>query len=652
MNLLYDLEKVYDSNKDKIGETIVVNEKINRTAILLPIFHSLMSGHITVSIDMQGNFLDVVFAGPDDDIKTIIPVTLDSDSRTSGIAPHALNDRIDYITGDLKSYYILKDGGKSNENRHDAYIKQLEKWAESPFATPQVQAVLEYTSNHSLIEDIASRGLLLQKDGGYFDESQKIRNTDILSCNVRFIVQGDDSADSDYIPETWLDPTMYRSYIEYYNNLINQTFPHDYCYVSGENIPITLKHSNGIRATSDFGKLISSNEKLQIVYSSERYLSASDVATIGYITSCKAHNALKWLIALQGLSYNGNEDISLAWHDNGSPIVIPFYANTPNTFGKSMAKSFSNRTEYLEAMDEAFNQIFQDNEDSCNGVIHYLQLGSSLKGSLKGRISVLDYRIITAQEFYKNILTWHKTYFWYLSYGSFDFVGAPSVYDVVRAAYGHEDSKGQLSVASKALVAKAISRISDCLIENRPLPADIQKNLFAHATHPEHYKNAWNSVFSIACAVINGTKFKGGEIMLDYDRTDRDYLFGRLLAIANYAERKTFTITDSDRETNAIRYMSDFVKRPATTWEQLFRKLQIYLRKLNKYGSSDGEYYKDMINGILSSMNPSDFTNTPLGATYLLGYSSQSNYFSRRDYARSNAAGTDSASSESENTEV
>ena len=59
--------------------------------------------------------------------------------------------------------------------------------------------------------------------------------------------------------------------------------------------------------------------------------------------------------------------------------------------------------------------------------------------------------------------------------------------------------------------------------------------------------------------------------MLDYDRTDRDYLFGRLLAIANYAERKTFTSTDSGRETNAIRYMSDFVKRPATTWEQLFR---------------------------------------------------------------------------------
>ena len=77
-----------------------------------------------------------------------------------------------------------------------------------------------------------------------------------------------------------------------------------------------------------------------------------------------------------------------------------------------MAKSFSNRTEYLEAMDEAFNRIFQDNEDSCNGVIHYLQLGSSLKGSLKGRISVLDYRIITAQEFYKNILTCRKGSIW------------------------------------------------------------------------------------------------------------------------------------------------------------------------------------------------------------------------------------------------
>ena len=654
MNLLSDLEMVYDSNQDKIGKVIVVNEEYNRTAVLLPVFHSFMTGHITATIDMNGNLLDIAFATAEDEVKTIIPVTLDSDSRTSGIAPHALNDRIDYVSGDLNTCYYLKDGGKSNDARHAAYLKQLEGWADSPYATPKVQAVFEYTSKHSLIKELASRGLLLPDknytQSGYYDSSQKIRANDILTCNVRFIVKGDGS-DPDYIPETWLDPMMYQSYIGYYNEVVNETFPHDYCYISGENIPVTTKHSNGIRSLADFGKLISSNEKNQIVYSSDRFRSASQVATIGYITSCKAHNALKWLIALQGLSYNGNEDISLAWLDNGDPLTIPFYTNTPATLGKDMAKYFPNRTEYLETLDETFDQLFQESDGPNDSVIHYLELGSSFKGSLKGRIAILDYRIITAREFYKNILDWHKKYFWHLRYGSFHFVGAPSVIDVVKSAHGYEDSRGKLTVASKAVLVNAIKRIIKCIIEDRPIPADIQRNLFSHAVHPQNYKNNWEFLLTVTCAVANGNSYKGGEFMLDYDRTDRDYLFGRLLAIANYAERLTFTNSDKGRETNAIRYMTDFTKRPAMTWEQIFRKLQIYLKKLNRNGMKDGEYYNSMINKIVASMDPADFTNKPLGVTYLLGYSSQSDYFVRRDLARKASEKEASASKEDNTTE-
>ena len=54
---------------------------------------------------------------------------------------------------------------------------------------------------------------------------------------------------------------------------------------------------------------------------------------------------------------------------------------------------------------------------------------------------------------------------------------------------------------------------------------------------------------------------------LDKKETDRNYLYGRLLAVADRIEYLTYDEKDNGRVTNAKRYMSTFSQRPYETWK-------------------------------------------------------------------------------------
>ena len=67
---------------------------------------------------------------------------------------------------------------------------------------------------------------------------------------------------------------------------------------------------------------------------------------------------------------------------------------------------------------------------------------------------------------------------------------------------------------------------------------------------------------------------------LNYEKIDRDALYGCLLARLEKAERDTYKEKET-REPNAIRYMSAFGRRPLTVSAQIFEKLNVaYLPKL------------------------------------------------------------------------
>lgn len=107
----------------------------------------------------------------------------------------------------------------------------------------------------------------------------------------------------------------------------------------------------------------------------------------------------------------------------------------------------------------------------------------------------------------------------------------------------------------------------------------------------------------------------------DPNETNRSYLYGCLLAVADAAERSTYEKSESDRVTNARRYWSAFAQRPWTTWKIIEGKLRPYLDKSNEYGRRTGLRYEKMLNEIMDKFSIKEFEDdSALSPNYLLGY--------------------------------
>ena len=132
---------------------------------------------------------------------------------------------------------------------------------------------------------------------------------------------------------------------------------------------------------------------------------------------------------------------------------------------------------------------------------------------------------------------------------------------------------------------------------------------------------------TLACSLVK--KYRNEEnkqedwnVALDRNETDRNYLYGRLLAVADRIEYRTYDEKDRARVTNAKRYMTTFSQRPFDTWKVIEENIQPYF---NKLGIAERRYYEnllDEINNLFEVDNCED--NRRLNGLYLLGFHSQS----------------------------
>jgi CRISPR-associated protein Csd1 len=129
----------------------------------------------------------------------------------------------------------------------------------------------------------------------------------------------------------------------------------------------------------------------------------------------------------------------------------------------------------------------------------------------------------------------------------------------------------------------------------------------------------WSKALTIACALYRKHKYgkENFNMSLDATRKTRDYLFGRLLAIADVLEERTLSDAEKKRPTNATRYMQQFSQRPFSTWKQVHELLTPYFMRQGDNAS----YYKWLIAQVEDLFTPEDFiSNKPLTGEYLLGY--------------------------------
>ncbi|WP_455716048.1 type I-C CRISPR-associated protein Cas8c/Csd1 [Anaerosporobacter sp.] len=638
MGWLNDLYLTYEENKQMIAENLDTDR-----ATLLPIAHSTQNAQIEVTINEEGNYCKAIEI-PKDNAVTIIPVTEDSGSRGNGNNPHPLEDKLEYIAGDYE-YYT----GKDNHEKYQSFIQGLQRWSESEYSTWQVEAVYTYLSKKTIMKDLIDVGIVAWKDGKLSDK--KIEGIKQEEAFVRFVVRStsvDQETESECV---YQNKDLFDRYTEYY---LSQLKDMDICYVTGKRVPCSIKHPAKIRYSGDKAKLISANDTSGFTYRGRLY-DSTQVASIGYETSQKAHNALRWVISKQGFVL---DNLSVAvWEFSGKEI-IPIEKSTPEAFDDSF--------EFFE--NEASSEAIDFTNESYARKVRKASMGYSqnldtkarvsvmgVEAATTGRLSIRFYHTYIGCDYINRLLYWHTTCFWRLTYMKAPmgkvFVGAPSLKDIAIATFGDKNN---------TLIKSTVERLIPCVIDKKDIPMDLVRAAVIRASNPNAFDSLWeySKVLAIACAMVRKHHFEKGQkinktiainekeeysMALDKRNQDRSYLFGRLLGAAQEIETYALYVVNRDgeggrRASAAERYMQRFQRDPLNTWGRINDAIRPYVARLESISvlNSDDEVMNKRgriarnrllsLQGIYDLFQPGDFEKKePLTEVYLLGYNCQLN---------------------------
>lgn len=207
--------------------------------------------------------------------------------------------------------------------------------------------------------------------------------------------------------------------------------------------------------------------------------------------------------------------------------------------------------------------------------------------------------------------------------------GAPSFTDIINCAC---DTSDRSSKSYKRFAKDVKERLIECMFGGAQFPMSILNAACHKVTRPMGYDNirVWRRDFEIACSLwkkhyIDETRKQHRQedvitMYLEPNRDDRDYLYGRLLALAdNFEESVLRKQGVKDRPTNAIKLMSNFTAKPYTTWGTLWKQLTPYLKSAN-----GGSWFRNEVDDVMALFKEGDFEdNKALSPMFLLGYSCQ-----------------------------
>ena len=641
MNWMEELSDLYEKNREKAG---LVSYKYYQTKngeekipfILLPVFHTTVTAQITVTIDENGVFLGAESVDNADKL-TIIPVTDKSLARTANPEPHPLCDNLKYLAGDYMQYCKGKKD-KDFGRYYSAYIESLQDWHQSSFTHEKVDAVYHYLKKGTLVRDLIEQNVLHPDENGIVTDKGKIQNIAQTDSFVRFRVmrtlrEGEnllEDTTGKFRSECWLDQTLQQCYIDYYKSKQDTK---DLCYLSGEVTAISYLHPKKIRHEGDGAKLISANDEQNYTYRG-RFRDKNEAFSIGYEASQKVHNALKWIIRKQG--YKWDELYIVIWESDLNPLP-DIYADTDSVCGNSEdlwgdEEEIQKPVPYL-GTNMRGAQRFQK---AMRGYERDLKPGSrtvlmSLDAATTGRLAMTEFKSMDTSCYIQNIKYWHESCEWIhiklKDRKYYTYIGMTGVKDIADTLYGVERN-GALTLDGKTrLYAQVVQRILPCISDRKPIPADMVSMALRKASSPVSYelRYNWERVVSVACSLIKRQRKEQNKeewnVAVDQECDNRNYLYGRLLAIADRIEYRTYDKEDV-RMTNAKRYMTAFSQRPFSTWKNLEEKLPPYLQRL-KLG--ERTKYMNMLDEIAGKFTVKSFgCDEPLNGLYLLGFHSQS----------------------------
>lgn len=599
----------------RLVETFDAIEDVAGSGELTPRYHMLKKKtNINVILDADGNF--VAARGEDADI--VIPCTSKSGIRTSGVSAHPLHVDLGYLA--------------LNPAKHEDYLKTLAAWSHKH---PKVAAVHKYILKETLLADLEAQGMKKLDDQKQF---------------VRWSVE----TPGDLTPELWKDKSVAEAWIAFSEEL-ERDKARDICYATGSVGLTVAKHPKGVNASSYGAKLISCNDNINYTYRG-RFTQSSQANAISAAASFKAHEAFRYLI-LKNAAHCGTQAI-VAWAiDKNISVPPPLSDKEQNDLygADDIYGESSDEPTALDAKQAAEAQIdtlyadfvrkmragYGKTSNLTNHARKIAVIAEDVTTAKTGRMSVIFYQELDENEYIDRLVTWNKQCCWFFTYNGKQYVAPPKTDDIIAAVFGEQHGDGYEKIKKQAR-----ERLLHFIVNREPIDRSWIGAAVSRVTNPFSYENndtsgfnigRWHTVVAVTCAIARkyymdkGDEFK---MELEKDRTDRDYLFGRLLAIYDKIEQdaryKQLEGRDdsSKRPTNATRYMSAFTAKPFSTWLIIRKQLEPYYLQLN-----GADWYQKQIDEIIA-LNPTGLeSNKPLDAKFLIGYSLQRNELFKKKQA-------------------
>jgi CRISPR-associated protein Csd1 len=616
----------------------------------MPTSHTLQNAHINIVLDGEGNFKR---ASVLEKTQIILPATEDSASRSSGEAPHPLADKLQYVAKDYQAY------GGQKKAYFEGYKKQLQAWCESSHAHGKVKAVYRYIEKGTVIQDLLAHNIVfVGPDNSLLsqwnsDAGETPTLFKVLPKEKGMLDQGSAlvcwtvEKDADPNADTWKDASIQASWIAYDTSDGSNK---GLCFITGNDQTLSTKHPAKIRHSGDKAKLISSNDSSGYTYRG-RFMDDAEACGIGFDVSQKAHNALSWLIARQG--FRNGDQVYVSWAVSGKPIPEPLQ----DTWSLMLDSD-----EYdLDEVDENSEPEQDAGPDHSRnlGQSFALQLRNYMAGyaaklspteqiavigidsATPGRMGVIYYRELLRDDFLKRLETWHTEFAWPQrhTHEISDIgkksktkviwpVSSPVPMAIAKAAYGEN--------VPDNLKKKVIERLIPCIIDGQAIPWDLVDSCVRKATNRIGYASdmqwLWEKNLGVACGLYKGYHHRHSDInqrrdyamALEENYHSRDYLYGRLLAIAERIEEVALNISGENRPTTAARLMQRFADRPFETWRTIYKALDPYMQRLRVSRAGFLNNQLKELGIVNDAFAIEDFKSpAPLSGEFLLGYHCQ-----------------------------
>jgi len=591
---------------------------------LMPICHTTQQAQIEVVLDLDGNFkrasvIDKAQA------TTMIPCTESSGGR-AGSKPinHPFADKLQYVAGDFLAFGgdVTSGFSAKPDEPHSAFLRDLQAWASSEYSHAKLQAVLKYVERGVLLSDLVSAGVLqVNPDGSLL----KIWGGDKDATPAIFkVIQNTQTPEDSFVrwrveeagnpvTATWEDAKLISSWVGYYQSMQSVR---GYCMAVGSEMSLAIQHPAKLRHGGDKAKLISSNDLAGYTFRG-RFLDADEAVSVGFEVTQKAHNALRWLIQRQS-SRNGDQVI-VSWAVPGQPIPDAF-SNTLELFGLAPADTSSGTgsSDTAQTFSLRLKLAIAGYGSNLDPNADIVVMG--IDSATPGRMGITFYRELKGSEFLARIEDWHMKCAWPQNFSKDrKFVGAPAPKDISEAAYGRRlDEK-----LSKATV----ERLLPCIVDGAKLPRDLVDSTVRRVSNrigfKEHWE--WEKCLGIACALFRGYhNERNYQMALEQDRVTRDYLYGRLLAIAESIESLALYVAKENRDTMAARLMQRFADRPYSTWKTIELSLSPYKSRLRTQRTGFLFEKEKLLDEVMGLFQSGDFTNdSQLSGEFLLAYHCQ-----------------------------